>query len=152
MTHYYFDLIDGVSKRDRRGLECVDDAAALLCANTIANEVSAAGGENSRPDLHISIVHEDGHEVSRMIPDNGTNLPQMGGLEALARIKGEPSLRAIPIIILTTSDNEGDVLGCYKLGAACYLQKPAQWDAFDALIHTIDMFWFTKAKLPLLPE
>jgi hypothetical protein len=66
MPHYYFDLIDGVSKRDRRGLDCADDAAALLSANTIANEVSAAGGENSRPDLHISVVHEDGHEVSRV--------------------------------------------------------------------------------------
>jgi CheY-like chemotaxis protein len=76
----------------------------------------------------------------------------MGGLEALARIKGDPSLRAIPIIVLTTSDNEANVLGCYKHGAACYLQKPAQWDAFNGLIRAIDMLWFTKAKLPLLPK
>jgi hypothetical protein len=64
MPRYYFDLIDGVTRRDRNGLDCTDDAAALVKAAKIADEVAAAGGDNSAPDLHISIMHEDGHEVS----------------------------------------------------------------------------------------
>jgi hypothetical protein len=66
MPHYYFDLIDGVTRRDRNGLDCTDDGDALVKATKIANEVAAAEGDNSRPDLHISIMHEDGHEVSRV--------------------------------------------------------------------------------------
>jgi hypothetical protein len=66
MPHYYFNLSDGVTRRDRKGIECVDDAAAIVKATTIANEVAAADGDNWRPDLHISIKHEDGHEVSRI--------------------------------------------------------------------------------------
>jgi hypothetical protein len=66
MPHYYFNLTDGVTRLDRNGLECADDAAAVVKATTIADEVTAADGDNWRPDLHISIVHEDGHEVSRV--------------------------------------------------------------------------------------
>jgi hypothetical protein len=66
MPHYYFDLTDGVTRRDRNGLDCVDDAAALVKAARIANEVALADGDNARRDLHISIMHEDGHEVSRV--------------------------------------------------------------------------------------
>ena len=69
MPHYYFNLTDGVTRHDHNGIDCVDDAEAIVKANTIANEVAAADGDNWRPDLHISIMHEDGHEVSRiMVP------------------------------------------------------------------------------------
>jgi hypothetical protein len=63
MPHYYFDLTDGVIRRDRTGLDCNDDAEAIVKATAIAREVLAAGGDNSRPDLHISIML-DGREVS----------------------------------------------------------------------------------------
>jgi hypothetical protein len=65
MPHYYFDLTDGVTRRDRRGLDCTDEAEAIVKAGTIAKEVAAAGGDNSRPDLHISIVLDE-REVSRV--------------------------------------------------------------------------------------
>jgi hypothetical protein len=65
VPHYYFDLTDGITRRDRRGLDCADDAEAIVKAAMIAKEVFAAGGDNSHPDLHISIVL-DGHEVSRV--------------------------------------------------------------------------------------
>jgi two-component system, chemotaxis family, response regulator Rcp1 len=76
------------------------------------------------------------------------NMNGMSGLETLALIKADPSLREIPVIVLTTSDNEADVLACYKLGANCYLRKPAQWDAFESLMGMIDAFWFARTKLP----
>jgi hypothetical protein len=63
MPHYYFDLTDGVTRRDRTGLDCTDDAEAIVKATAIAKEVLAARGDNSHPDLHISIVL-NGREVS----------------------------------------------------------------------------------------
>jgi hypothetical protein len=66
MPHYYFNLTDGVTRRDHSGLDCIDDEAAIVKAATIADEVTAAEGDNSHPDLHISIMREDGHEVSRV--------------------------------------------------------------------------------------
>jgi chemotaxis family two-component system response regulator Rcp1 len=76
------------------------------------------------------------------------NLPKMDGREVLALIKGDQSLKIIPTIILTTSDDEADVTISYQLRANCYLRKPAHWDAFDNLVRSINAFWLTRAKLP----
>jgi chemotaxis family two-component system response regulator Rcp1 len=76
------------------------------------------------------------------------NLPKMDGRQVLAQIKKDPDLKIIPTIILTTSDDEADVLISYQLQANCYLRKPAHWDAFDSLVRTINAFWLTRAKLP----
>ena len=76
------------------------------------------------------------------------NLPKMDGREVLALIKKDRSLKIIPTIILTTSDDETDVLISYQLQANCYLRKPAHWDAFDDLVRSINAFWLTRAKLP----
>jgi chemotaxis family two-component system response regulator Rcp1 len=76
------------------------------------------------------------------------NLPKMDGREVLALIKRDQGLKIIPTIILTTSDDEADVMISYQLQANCYLRKPAQWDAFDSLVRSINAFWLTKAKLP----
>jgi two-component system, chemotaxis family, response regulator Rcp1 len=76
------------------------------------------------------------------------NLPKMDGREVLALIKKDQGLKTIPTIILTTSDDESDVLISYQLQANCYLRKPAHWDAFDNLVKSINAFWLTRAKLP----
>jgi two-component system, chemotaxis family, response regulator Rcp1 len=76
------------------------------------------------------------------------NLPRMDGREVLALIKRDQSLKIIPTIILTTSDDEADVVISYQLQANCYLRKPAHWDAFDSLVRSINAFWLTRAKLP----
>jgi chemotaxis family two-component system response regulator Rcp1 len=78
------------------------------------------------------------------------NLPKMDGREVLAEIKKDQNLKTIPTIILTTSDDEADVLISYQLQANCYLRKPAHWDAFDKLVRSINAFWLTRAKLPQL--
>jgi hypothetical protein len=65
VPHYFFDLSDGITRRDRRGLDCADDAEAIAKAVRIAQEVAAAGGDNSHPDLHVSIVLEE-REISRV--------------------------------------------------------------------------------------
>lgn len=76
------------------------------------------------------------------------NLPRMDGREVLALIKGDDLLKTIPTVILTTSDAEADIVMSYQLQANCYLTKPAQWDAFDILVRSINDFWLTKVKFP----
>ena len=76
------------------------------------------------------------------------NLLKMDGREVLAIIKRDQNLKVIPTIILTTSDDEADILISYQLQANCYLRKPAHWDAFDNLMRSINAFWLTRAKLP----
>lgn len=76
------------------------------------------------------------------------NLPKMDGREVLAHIKDDEDLKTIPTVILTTSDAEADIVRAYQLQANCYLTKPAQLDAFESLVKSIDDFWLTKAKLP----
>ncbi len=76
------------------------------------------------------------------------NLPKMDGREVLAHIKEDENLRTIPTVILTTSEAEADIVKSYELQANCYLSKPVQLDAFEALVKSINDFWLTKAKLP----
>jgi CheY-like chemotaxis protein len=76
------------------------------------------------------------------------NLPKMDGREVLAHIKDDESLKTIPTIILTTSDAEADILKSYQLQANCYINKPVQLEAFDAIVKSVNQFWLTTAKLP----
>jgi chemotaxis family two-component system response regulator Rcp1 len=75
------------------------------------------------------------------------NLPRMGGLEVLTRIKADERLKTIPTVILTTSEDESDVFKSYQKQANCYLIKPVQLDEFESLVRSINDFWLTKAKL-----
>jgi CheY-like chemotaxis protein len=76
------------------------------------------------------------------------NLPRKSGREVLAEVKGDENLKTIPIIILTTSDAEADILRSYQLQANCYLTKPLKFEEFEILVRSIDDFWLTKVKLP----
>ena len=76
------------------------------------------------------------------------NLPKMDGREVLALIKEDSSLKTIPTIILTISELEADLVNCYEHQANCYLRKPVQLEAFEALVKSINDFWLTKVKLP----
>jgi chemotaxis family two-component system response regulator Rcp1 len=76
------------------------------------------------------------------------NMPRMDGREVLAQIKKDEKLKMLPIVILTTSDSEGDIVKSYQLHANCYLCKPVQLTAFEGLVKSINDFWLTRAKLP----
>jgi diguanylate cyclase (GGDEF)-like protein len=75
------------------------------------------------------------------------NLPRLGGREVLAHIKGDEGLKAIPTVILTTSEAEEDIVRSYQLQANAYLTKPVMLEAFEKLIKSIQDFWLTKVKL-----
>ena len=76
------------------------------------------------------------------------NLPKMNGHEVLAKIKADSSLKMIPTIVLSSSETDVDVLISYQLQANCYLRKPAQWDAFDSIVRSINSLWLANVKLP----
>jgi two-component system, chemotaxis family, response regulator Rcp1 len=114
---------------------------------------------NSSIHLHVvsdgveamAFIRREGAHVRAPRPDLillDLNLPKMDGREVLANIKGDASLKTIPTVILTTSEAEADILKSYQLQANCYLSKPAQLDAFESLVKSINDFWLTKVKLP----
>jgi chemotaxis family two-component system response regulator Rcp1 len=71
------------------------------------------------------------------------NLPRKDGREVLAEIKGDAQLKRIPVVILTTSRAETDIVACYDLNASCYLTKPSDLDQFFETIHSAEQFWLT---------
>jgi two-component system, chemotaxis family, response regulator Rcp1 len=76
------------------------------------------------------------------------NLPRKDGRQVLEEIKANPALMTIPIVILTTSASEEDVLRSYRLHANCYISKPVDLDGFLKVIKSIDNFWLSIVKLP----
>jgi chemotaxis family two-component system response regulator Rcp1 len=76
------------------------------------------------------------------------NLPKKDGREVLDDIKNDPQLREIPVIVLTTSDDEADVHRVYRLHANCYLTKPVDMDEFIRKVRGIEDFWLTLVRLP----
>ena len=75
-------------------------------------------------------------------------MPKMDGHEVLRQVKEDPHLRAIPLIVLTTSQAEFDIVSSYKLMASCYLTKPGELIEFESLVKSLNDFWLTRVKLP----
>ena len=76
------------------------------------------------------------------------NLPRMDGRQVLEQIKNDKSLKSIPVVILTTSKSEEDVLRAYKLHANCYITKPVDFNRFMEVVQSIEDFWLTVVTLP----
>ena len=113
--------------------------------------------------VHISLhVATDGIEAMAYLERTGPhvnaprpdlilldlNLPKKDGREVLKEIKESPSLRIIPVVILTTSSSDADVLQSYHLHANCYISKPVDLDGFLKVVQSIDNFWLSVVKLP----
>ena len=76
------------------------------------------------------------------------NLPRRDGREVLAEIKNDDNLKTIPVVVLTTSSAEQDILRSYNLHANCYITKPVDLEQFVHVIKSIDEFWLTVVRLP----
>lgn len=99
----------------------------------------------------MEFLHREGPFAAVPRPDLvllDIGLPRKNGLEVLSEVKGDPALRRIPVIILTTSKAEEDILKSYDLHANAYLTKPVHLDGFLQLVRSIKEFWFGSAKLP----
>jgi two-component system, response regulator len=75
-------------------------------------------------------------------------LPKLGGLEVLREIKNRPETKAIPVVVMTSSGEERDVIESYKLGVNSYIQKPMDFDQFRATIKTLGLYWMVVNRLP----
>ncbi len=79
------------------------------------------------------------------------NLPKKNGREVLAELKSDPSLRLIPVVIMTVSQDEQDIIESYKLNANCYIRKPVNFEEFIQIVKSIEHFWFSIVTLPPAP-
>jgi CheY-like chemotaxis protein len=116
----------------------------------IANRLHLArDGEVAMSFLRREPPYRDAPRPDLVLLD--LNLPRMDGRELLRAMKSEPSLRAIPVVVLTTSDAEADVGGSYELHANAYITKPLDMEQFMRVVRGIDDFWFGIVRLPGRP-
>jgi two-component system, chemotaxis family, response regulator Rcp1 len=117
----------------------------------IANQLQVASdGEQA-----LRMLRGQGDSANRPRPDLillDLNLPRMDGRELLAELKRDESLRTIPVVVLTTSDAERDVVESYELHANAYITKPIDMDQFVRVVRAIDEFWFAIVRLPARPR
>lgn len=99
----------------------------------------------------MAFLRREGEHANAPRPDLillDLNLPRKDGREVLKEIKESPALSSIPVVILTTSASEVDILRSYQLHANCYITKPVSLDGFLKVVQSIDNFWLTVVKLP----
>jgi chemotaxis family two-component system response regulator Rcp1 len=99
----------------------------------------------------MAFLNREGKYVRAPRPDLillDLNLPRMDGREVLTRMKADPKLKTIPVIVVTTSNAELDIFKSYELHASCYVCKPDQLDEFEMLVKSINSHWLTEANFP----
>jgi CheY-like chemotaxis protein len=99
----------------------------------------------------LAFLRREGSYANAVRPDLillDLNLPRKDGREVLKEIKGDPALRNIPIVVLTVSESEKDILESYNLQANCYITKPLDLNQFARVVRSIQDFWLTIVQLP----
>ena len=99
----------------------------------------------------VAFLRREGRHAGAPRPDLvllDLNLPKKDGREVLAEIKADADLKRIPVVVLTTSKAEQDILRMYELHANCYITKPVDLDQFMHVVRSIEEFWLTVVKLP----
>ncbi len=102
----------------------------------------------------LAFLRREGQYASAVRPDLvllDLNLPRKDGREVLEEMKSDPALMNIPVVVLTSSQAEQDILKAYNLHANCYVTKPVDLDQFITVVKSIENFWFTIVKLPPEP-
>src|SRR6202021_377648 len=120
--------------------EAFKDAKVLINLNVASDGVEA-----------MAFLGREGKHADAPRPDLillDLNLPKKDGREVLEEIKESPILKSIPVVILTTSTSEADILRRYRLHANCYITKPVDLDGFLDVVKSIDNFWLSVVKLP----
>ncbi len=125
----------------------------------LAIEAFKDGSVRFKSNLHhvkdgveaLDFLHRRGDHANAVRPDIvllDLNMPRKDGREVLAEIKEDPNLKLIPVLILTTSQAERDIVQSYGLHANGYVSKPIDLDEFASVVDSIKSFWFATAKLP----
>jgi len=124
----------------RLTIEALKEGKVKNTMRTVENGVEA-----------LAFLRQEGKYKDEIRPDLvllDLNMPRMDGREVLEIIKNDHDLKRIPIVILTTSKDEEDILATYNNHANCYITKPVELDKFLEVVKTIEEFWLTIVKLP----
>jgi two-component system, chemotaxis family, response regulator Rcp1 len=103
----------------------------------------------------MDFLNHEGKHANAPRPDLillDLNLPKKDGREVLGEVKESPALKSIPVVILTTSASDADILRSYRLHANCYITKPVGLEGFLEVVRSIDSFWLSVVKLPHEPR
>jgi CheY-like chemotaxis protein len=119
----------------------------VLYEGRIRNRVHwVENGEEALAFLRRQGAHADAPRPDLILLD--LHMPRVSGMEVLAEVKGHPDWRRIPVVIMTSSNDERDVLSAYDKHANCYVTKPIDIDQFMAAVRSIEDFWLTVVRLP----
>ena len=121
-------------------MEVLGMAKVRLSINVVEDGVEA-----------LAYLRKEGKYGDALLPDLillDLNMPRTDGRGTLDEIKKDPKLRHIPVVVLTTSNADSDVVKSYTLGASCYVTKPVGLDQFTEVVQSIENFWFTIVKFP----
>ena len=144
-----------------------DDRVEILLVEDNPGDVRLVETGLERTDSEVELhTVANGYEALYFLRDRSTtesvslpdlllvdlNVPGKDGCEILEAIRGDPQLRRLPVLILTSSEAPRDIARCYDSHANAYLTKPADPDAFGSLIETMERFWLDRVQLPPLPE
>lgn len=122
-------------------------AQEALKENKILNNMHVTmDGEEAMAFLNREGIYEDAPRPDVILLD--LNLPKKDGREVLGEIKKDPKLKRIPVVVLTTSRAEEDIIKTYDLHANCYITKPVDLDRFISVVKSIENFWLSIVKLP----
>lgn len=136
-------LVDDSAGDVRLAVEALKDSKVLNRVSTVSDGVEA-----------MAFLRREGKYKDMPCPDLillDLNMPRKDGRETLAEIKQDPLLKSIPVVILTVSSADEDVIRAYNLHANCYITKPIDLAQFQRIVNSINDFWFTIVKLPPRP-
>jgi two-component system, chemotaxis family, response regulator Rcp1 len=119
---------------------------ALADAKVFNNLHTVEDGEQALDFLYRKGKYTEAPKPDLILLD--LNLPKKDGREILAEIKDDSALSHIPVIILTTSESDADILNTYQQHANCFITKPVDMEQFIEVVKSIEEFWFTVVKLP----
>lgn len=118
--------------------------------NHIINELVVVGdGAEALAYLQRASTDPDGILPAVTLLD--LNLPKLDGLELLQRVRADPKLKRLPIVILTSSKEEVDLVRSYELGANSYIQKPVEFEEFNEAVHHLGLYWLLLNEAPPKP-
>jgi chemotaxis family two-component system response regulator Rcp1 len=120
--------------------EALKESKLLIHLNVVEDGIQA-----------MAYLRREGQYVRAVQPDLillDLNLPKKDGREVLSDLKADPGLKHLPVVILTSSSAEQDIVKSYHLGANCYITKPVDLEQFVKVVKSIEQFWFTVVSLP----
>ncbi len=141
----YVDVVEILLVEDNPG--DVDLAKDALESSKVRNTLNIVNDGQEA----IDYLYKKGKFTKASRPDLillDLNLPKLDGREVLKIIKSDDNLKAIPVVVLTTSQAESDILKSYNLHANCYITKPIDFEQFMVVVQSIENFWMSIVKLP----